>query len=542
MNFVTLEFALFFLVMLTIWWASQRAPALRRAFLLAANLFFYAATGITFIPLLLATACINWGVATGMSAPGPVSRTQNNKGSQENTDAAHLAADSPDTERQAPLHRKAWLVAGISANLCLLAFFKYYEFLAMELSTLTGLHLPMEAMLPSWLVDMAFPIGISFYIFQGIAYIVEQYRDPALRPQSLFQVLLYLSFFPTVLSGPILRPGQFFPQLDALTARPGLDTEQHAARENTHAVPEETSAAKGASPAVQAGFLHDPYAVQEGFALILSGLFKKVVLASYLADHVVRDAFQGPEGYSSWGILLAVYGYSMQIYCDFSGYTDMALGVGRLMGFRLPQNFASPYLACDIQDFWRRWHMTLSSWLRDYLYIPLGGSRYGHTYRNLLLTMFLGGLWHGAHTRFIVWGLMHGLGLCLVHAFQTLRKRLRPDHAPSRLWRAFAWLLTFHFVTVTWIFFGAENMDRSLEILRRIIFWGQEGAGFPIMALPAIACAMLIQVVGGHVMRSLIHVQLRLPLPAQAAVSALLCVIILRMGPDGVLPFIYFQF
>ena len=537
MNFVTTQFALFFLIVLTIWWASQRAPAARRGLLLAANLAFYAATGLTFVPLLMGTALLNWGVALGMAARWGAAEG-GGEDSPRNGPLAPRGEHLPAAEKK---RRKAWLIAGVALNLCLLAFFKYYEFLMVELSGalgLAGLHLPVDALLPESLADMAFPIGISFYIFQGIAYLADHHAAPDLRPQPFVRVLLYLSFFPTVLSGPILRPGQFFPQLDALTsppaARPGMETS---------GVPQTPASAWPHAAARPEAV--DARAVQEGFALILSGLFKKVVLASYLSEHVVRDAFQGPEGFSSWGILLAVYGYSMQIYCDFSGYTDMALGVGRLLGFTLPQNFDSPYLARNLQDFWRRWHMTLSSWLRDYLYVPLGGSRHGGTYRNLMITMLLGGLWHGAHTRFLIWGGMHGLGLCLVHAARSLRPKGASSDVPgafSAAGRVFSWFLTFHFVTVAWVFFGAEDAGRACDILLRIVNWGLPGQGFPLMALPAVACALCIQIVGKDLLRSLTDVQERLPLPARAAVLALLCGLILRMGPDGVLPFIYFQF
>ena len=286
--------------------------------------------------------------------------------------------------------------------------------------------------------------------------------------------------------------------------------------------------------------------MQEGFALILSGLFKKVVIASYLSEHIVRGVFESPEFYSSWAVLAAVYAYSIQIFCDFSGYSDMAVGVGRLMGFRLPENFRSPYLALNVQDFWRRWHITLSLWLRDYLYIPLGGSRRGNRYLNLIITMALGGLWHGSHLRFLIWGVMHGVGLAVVHAFHQLKPRLWPGPVENTVLRwcgmAAAWLLTFHFVSLLWIFFRAEDMERSLEILRRLLFFGQPGEGFPLLVVPAVAAGLLVQLYGARLFRGFVDMQDRLPWAAQAVVLALLGGFILRMGPDGVMPFIYFQF
>ena len=481
MNFVTLEFASFLLFVLVAGWLLRDRDEAYRAFLLLCNLFFYAVAGIAFVPLLLAVAVLNWGTA-------------------------HLLARF----RERPRVRKALIVADVAAHVCLLAFFKYYEFLVLGLESLAslggfGMGLVAHA-LPG--TDMLFPVGLSFYTFQGLSYAVDHYRNPDEPPRAFLDVLLFVSFFPTIMAGPILRARQFLPQLG------------HRTWESRD--------------------------VQEGFALILSGLFKKVVIASYLSEHIVRGVFESPEFYSSWAVLAAVYAYSIQIFCDFSGYSDMAVGVGRLMGFRLPENFRSPYLALNVQDFWRRWHITLSLWLRDYLYIPLGGSRRGNRYLNLIITMALGGLWHGSHLRFLIWGVMHGVGLAVVHAFHQLKPRLWPGPVENTVLRwcgmAAAWLLTFHFVSLLWIFFRAEDMERSLEILRRLLFFGQPGEGFPLLVVPAVAAGRLVQLYGARLFRGFVDMQDRLPWAAQAVVLALLGGFILRMGPDGVMPFIYFQF
>lgn len=481
MNFVTLEFASFLLFVLVAGWLLRDRDEAYRAFLLLCNLFFYAVAGIAFVPLLLAVAVLNWGTA-------------------------HLLARF----RERPRVRKALIAADVAAHVCLLAFFKYYEFLVLGLESLAslggfGMGLVAHA-LPG--TDMLFPVGLSFYTFQGLSYAVDHYRNPDEPPRGFLDVLLFVSFFPTIMAGPILRARQFLPQLG------------HRTWESRD--------------------------VQEGFALILSGLFKKVVIASYLSEHIVRGVFESPEFYSSWAVLAAVYAYSIQIFCDFSGYSDMAVGVGRLMGFRLPENFRSPYLALNVQDFWRRWHITLSLWLRDYLYIPLGGSRRGNRYLNLIITMALGGLWHGSHLRFLIWGVMHGVGLAVVHAFHQLKPRLwpRPVENAALRWcgMAAAWLLTFHFVSLLWIFFRAEDMERSLEILRRLLFFGQPGEGFPLLVVPAVAAGLLVQLYGARLFRGFVDMQDRLPWAAQAVVLALLGGFILRMGPDGVMPFIYFQF
>lgn len=475
MNFVTVEFAVFFFVVLIATRLLRGYPYPYKIFLLACNLFFYAYAGYVFIPLLLAVAVSNWGAARLME------RAQSEGG------------------------RKVWLLLDILLNLSFLAFFKYYEFIITSLEALAvNCGWSGEFGLP--IADLVFPVGISFYTFQGLSYAIDHYREKS-PAQSLGRVLLFVSFFPTILAGPIMRAQQFLPQLD----------------ENRS---------------------EDASAVQEGFALILSGLFKKVVLASYLSEHVVRDVFLTPEAYSSWGVLMAVYGYTVQIFCDFSGYSDLAVGVGRLMGFRLPENFNAPYLALNLQDFWRRWHITLSLWLRDYLYIPLGGNRRGNRYLNLLITMVLGGLWHGAHFRFLVWGFGHGLGLCVVHAFHALQKKTtwKLPAAVHTVAVLLSWLLTFHFVALLWIFFRAEDMPRALEIVRRATSFGLPGDGFPVLAIPAVFMGLLLQKTGRPLLHHFVTFQERLPWPVQAAVLALLCSAILKLGPDGVLPFIYFQF
>lgn len=481
MNFVTLEFATFFLLVLIAGWLLRDRDGEYRAFLLVCNVFFYALAGVAFVPLLLTVAVLNWGAVRLM---------------------ARFAGR--------PRVRKGIISLDVALHVALLAFFKYYEFLILGLESLAGLGGLDTGFLRNALpvTDMLFPVGLSFYTFQGLSYAVDHYRCPDEPPRAFLDVLLFVSFFPTIMAGPIMRARQFLPQLGHRT--------------------------------------WDSRGLQEGFALILSGLFKKVVIASYLSEHIVRDVFESPEFYSSWTVLAAVYAYSIQIFCDFSGYSDMAVGVGRLMGFRLPENFRSPYLALNVQDFWRRWHITLSLWLRDYLYIPLGGSRRGNRYLNLIITMALGGLWHGSNVRFLVWGVMHGVGLAVVHAFHQLRKRFGvgepSDPVLRRCATAAAWLLTFHFVSFLWIFFRAEDMGRSLEILRRIVVFGQPGEGFPLLVIPAVAVGLAIQLFGARLFAAFVDVQERLPWVAQAVVLALVGGFILKMGPDGVMPFIYFQF
>src|SRR5918998_2201611 len=314
--------------------------------------------------------------------------------------------------RTADERRRRWIVAAIVAvDLGVLGVFKYYGFFVDETSRfLDGIGLGM----PLPLLTLALPIGLSFITFQAISYVVDVKRG-LLPPASLLDFGLYLSFFPHVVAGPIVRAREFIPQL--ATPRNPRDV-----------------------------------AVGAGVVLIAIGLIKKVALADYLAREVVDPVFGVPEAYAAPDVALAAYAYAAQIYCDFSGYTDIAIGVALLMGFVFPQNFNSPYRATSFRDFWRRWHMTLSRFLRDFLYIPLGGNRGGkwRTARNLMITMVLGGLWHGAAWGFVLWGALHGTCLVVEHGLRGRDLRL-----PAWL----RWAIVFHVVVFGWILFRAENLD-----------------------------------------------------------------------------------
>ncbi len=261
----------------------------------------------------------------------------------------------------------------MTANVGALGYFKYYGFFVDSVTNGFG-KLGIHVSPP--LLQVILPIGISFFTFQAMSYVIDAYRDN-LKPVGLLDFAVYLSFFPHLVAGPIVRATEFLPQL------------------RKRADPRRIDAA---------------YA----FRLIVAGMFKKVVVSSFLASTIVDKVFAAPGNHSSLEILFAIYGYAFQIYADFSGYTDIAIGCALLLGIRFPPNFDSPYIAMSLQDFWRRWHMTLSRWLRDYLYISLGGNRGGRwkTYRNLMLTMLIGGLWHGASWTFVIWGGIHGVGLC----------------------------------------------------------------------------------------------------------------------------------
>ncbi|WP_179952245.1 MBOAT family O-acyltransferase [Marinicella rhabdoformis] len=310
-------------------------------------------------------------------------------------------------------------------NLGILGFFKYANFL---LDSANGVVVAVGYQ-PLQLFDILLPVGISFYTFQSLSYTVDIYRGQ-LRPRTkISEYALFVSFFPQLVAGPIVRASEFFEQLDKK-------------RSFSFAM------------------------AQSGVMLIMLGLVKKVVFADNLALFV-DPVFDNPQAAGGMETLLAVYAFAFQIYFDFSGYTDIAIGVAKLLGFTFPKNFNHPYLALSIQDFWRRWHMTLSRWLRDYLYISLGGNRKGawKTQRNLFLTMFLGGLWHGASWNFAVWGVLHGVYLAIE---RSLGKRM-VFNSQSVWYRLTKWLIVFHLVCFAWIFFRANDFSYSTKIISNIV-------------------------------------------------------------------------
>jgi alginate O-acetyltransferase complex protein AlgI len=317
-----------------------------------------------------------------------------------------------------PSRRRRRLIVTIAALFIPLVFFKYTDFIYSDvIGPLFGFG--------GKILDLPLPLGVSFVTFTLTAYVVDIYQGRFPRPGSAATTTGYVLFFPHLIAGPILRPVELIPQLDH--PRRALDAR---------------------------------FAI--GFLIFTVGLVKKLVFADQIAS--VVDAIYGsaapPSGPAA---LLAIYGFSMQIYCDFSGYTDMAIGLALIMGVRLPNNFLRPYGASSVVDFWRRWHITLSFWLRDYLYIPLGGNRKGRlrTYVNLIITMVLGGLWHGANWTFVIWGFLHGVGISVVHLLRNVFANGRALPIP----RLLCVLMTFHFVTILWVFFRAPNLDKAVQML-----------------------------------------------------------------------------
>jgi D-alanyl-lipoteichoic acid acyltransferase DltB (MBOAT superfamily) len=402
-----------------------------------------------------------------------------------------------------PTARKTWLVVGVAVCLAALGYYKYTSFLMTTLLQVWGHFAPPPHI---QIYSPLLPLGISFFVFHAISLLGDCYRGKVREPVKLGDALLYVAFFPQLIAGPILRASRFLPQL--------------AIRRNPNSI-----------------------RVNRAFLLIVSGLFKKVVISNMLATRLVEPVFAVPQSFGAWDTLLAVYGYAAQIYCDFSGYTDIAIGCALLLGYRFPRNFNAPYTAADPQEFWRRWHISLSSWLRDYLYFPLGGSHKGklRTYINLMLTMLLGGLWHGAAWTFVVWGGLHG-GYLVVHRLWS-RIGWRPlvRWRATTAWRWMARILLFHAVCVGWVFFRSSSFDLAYTVFSRLT-----SPGAATLATGPVLIVLFLGLAGQFMpprWRNGFEIELgRWPALARGAVIAVAIATIEILGPTGVAPFIYFQF
>jgi D-alanyl-lipoteichoic acid acyltransferase DltB (MBOAT superfamily) len=473
MLFPTVEYALFFFVVLAVAWSLYRFPITHKSFLLLASYIFYGFWNWNYIPLLFGISIFSGLVAQRIQR-------------------------SPKATA-----RKYWLAAGITVCLATLGYYKYTGFLMATLLQAWGRFAPPPHI---QVYSPLLPLGISFFVFHAISLLMDCYRGKVREPVKLGDALLYVAFFPQLIAGPILRASRFLPQL--------------AIRRNPNSI-----------------------RVNRAFLLIVGGLFKKVVISNMLATRLVEPVFAVPQSYGAWDTLLAVYGYAAQIYCDFSGYTDIAIGCALLLGYRFPRNFNAPYTAADPQEFWRRWHISLSSWLRDYLYFPLGGSRKGklRTMINLMVTMLLGGLWHGAAWTFVVWGGLHGFYL-VVHRLWS-----RIGWGPLVRWRATAawrWtsrILLFHAVCVGWVFFRASAFANAFSIFGRLTV-----PGAATLATGPVMIVLILGLAGQYMpprWRNGLEIELgRWPALARGAVLAVAITIIEILGPTGVAPFIYFQF
>jgi alginate O-acetyltransferase complex protein AlgI len=405
-----------FLIVLLIVMALRWPRTVQKRILLVASCLFYAAWDYRYLGLLASISIIDYMAASQIDR-STVQRT-----------------------------RKLWLLLSITSNLGLLAYFKYYNFFANSLRgplASVGWHVPN--------LDILLPAGISFYTFKTMSYTIDVYRRELKPEKNLLDYAMFVTFFPELIAGPIVRASVFLPQM-VRDIRPTL------------------------------------HRIRVGLSIFLVGMTKKLLLADPLSS-VADPIFRDPALYSGATLIGGVLAYSMQIYCDFSGYSDMAIGVAKMFGFDLPRNFHMPYLSADITEFWRRWHITLSSWLRDYLYIPLGGNRKGkrRTYLNLMITMALGGLWHGASWNFVAWGLLHGTALAAHKLFRDLRG------GKPALPRIIGIPATFVFVSLCWIPFRASSFAITRTILTRMFTLA---VGAPWLSTALLLCVPVVAV--GH--------------------------------------------
>ena len=415
--------------------------------------------------------------------------------------------------------RRFFVLLSIISNLGLLGYFKYTGFIINTINELFGTQFRVYDLLSTFSnsilgtsFDISYiilPVGISFFTFQSLSYTIDVYRKKMEPVRNIIDFGFYVSFFPHLVAGPIVRASVFIPQI------------YQEFRLSKHE------------------FSHALY-------MISKGLIKKIIISNFIAINLVDRVFDAPSIYSGFENLLAIYGYGLQIYCDFSGYTDIAIGVALILGFRLPINFNSPYKARNITDFWKRWHISLSQWLRDYLYISLGGNRKGkiRTYINLMITMLLGGLWHGASLKFVIWGGLHGFGLVINKIWSSIFKRQM-----RRRWfgRAFAVFITFQFVSFCWIFFRASDLDNVKIMLKQI--FENFSPGSYMTVLPAYSSSLLLMSVAyiihflpERTKESYRGLFIKIPIVTQLAVIMLVAILLFQMRTTEVMPFIYFRF
>ncbi len=460
MQFNSTAFFLFFPIVAVLYFAL--GLQLRRWLLLFASLFFYAFWSVPFSLLLVLSTFVDYFAAAIISGS---SRTG---------------------------IRRTALVGSLVINLGLLGIFKYADFFSNSAYSLLGVR-------PWPELDLILPLGISFYTFQTISYTIDVYRGHIEARKSILDVALYVSFFPQLVAGPIIRADVLIP---ALRIKHTVDWGR----------------------------------IRSGLALVIWGLLKKVLVADAMAP-IVQEAYANPTEMSGLSLLTATYAFAVQIYCDFSGYTDIAIGCARILGVELPKNFDAPYLSCSIREFWRRWHISLSTWLRDYLYIPLGGSRKGEgrTYVNLLTTMLIGGLWHGAGWNWVAWGGLQGLVMSVERLLGI------PETPPKMLfWRLVRWLITIHIVCASWVLFRAESLGDAGIVYERVLT-GAPGLTFDLLW----PVSMLMLVVSSDLLglrQRLIELMQRSP--ALATVISILSLVVIAAVVRGSRnpEFIYFQF
>jgi D-alanyl-lipoteichoic acid acyltransferase DltB (MBOAT superfamily) len=483
MLFPTFEFFIFFTLVLILNWALKRWPLVWRLFLLAASYYFYSIWDNQFLLILFIVSVVNF--LSGISI-------HNNyfKG------------------------KKIYLSLVVIFNILILGVFKYYDFFRVSAETL----LEKAGFLVSLpFLEIILPIGLSFYIFRAISYNADVYSKKINACKNPLDFFIYVAFFPQLLAGPIMRAGNFLGQLK-----------------------------DGGAKKIE-GFY-------ENLTLIILGLFKKLAISSYLALAITDDVFAVPENHSSLILLTAIFAYSLVIYFDFSGYSDMAIGFAGMMGFKSPVNFYFPYLSLNLKDFWRRWHMTLSSWVKDYIYIPLGGNRRGELrkYFNLMMAMLAIGLWHGAAAHFIAWGAIHGLGLVMTHFFLGAKKETTNLLVEPRktifkkikniTGNFISWFFTFIFISFAWIFFRSETLNEALIFLKTLFSFERIVEPFKLYAFFLTIFGTIFFLLEKQITSGLIFLQKKLPFLLLILFIICFIILTLKLSPDTLPSFIYFNF
>ncbi len=487
--FTAPAFWLFFLFVLAGYSLVYRKLFLRHFYLLLVSIFFYYKSGGLFLFLLVLITVVDFTCGLLIFRSGK------------------------------KYVKRLFLIVSLLSNLSILAYFKYTGFFVETVNELFGTAYQVNDFLASFsnihmgtsfdVSSIILPVGISFFTFQSLSYTIDIFRGRLEPVRSIFDFGFYVSFFPQLVAGPIVRASEFIPQLY-----------RH--------------------------FSLSKREFSQALFLVSKGLIKKIIISDFIAVNFVDRVFDMPSLYSGFENLMAVYGYGLQIYCDFSGYTDIAIGVALILGFRLPVNFNSPYKANSVSDFWKRWHISLSRWLKDYLYIPLGGNRKGsiRTGINLMITMLLGGLWHGANLRFVIWGGLHGIGLVINKIWSSLfGNRFRQ----GGLRRAAAVFITFNFVSFCWIFFRAQDMDTVRLMLNQL--FNNFSPGSYMDVLPAYANVFLLMIAGyiihflpDRIKESYRGLFIRIPVVIQIVVIMFVAILLFRMRTTEIMPFIYFRF
>jgi len=485
MLFPTLAFAIFFMLVFALAWSFASRATLRKALLLGASYFFYGWWDWRFTALLAGSSAFNY-LAGGL-----------------------LGQTKDESARR-------WLVAGaVGVNLAALGFFKYYDFF---LNSLTDLLLRLGLQRDMPFLEIILPIGISFFTFQGISYVVDIYRNRMKPVSSPLDLFLYISFFPQLVAGPIVRGSDFLPQL----SKPPQLTR---------------------------------IAAVYGFLLILAGMFKKTVVAHYLAVDLVDPAFDDPSTASSVDLAAAHYGYAVQVYCDFSGYSDIAIGVAALLGLRFKKNFDRPLAATSLQQLWQRWHISLSTWLRDYLYRALRGEKHKtewRMHRSTLITMLLGGLWHGANWTFVVWGSVLGFALVIERIVKSRYSQWRAQSASGvtsgsspvlLLIVAFAgWFVTFHVFTLAGVFFRSPDINVAFSFFQQMFSLSGGVELFSPFLLLLTTGAVGVQFLPANMLEKTAEKLRAAPASALGVLFGSALLLIKFIGPEGIAPFVYFQF